>query len=71
MVRKEEIRDYGLVAYLMIGGYTCYAQANGSYCAVIDDDKFAHEVDIYRKKYKPILDKIRRVKKEISRPHAV
>ena len=68
-VDPTNIRDYGLVAYLMTQKVECIRNKdNLSYSVSQVDENFTVLVKRYLREYKPVLDKIRSIKKKISTP---
>jgi hypothetical protein len=61
----DKIRDYAFVAYLVTKGYVCRKNDDGSFHCDIDDDDLNRVFDDYRKNYKPIIDKIRKMLKNM------
>lgn len=73
MGKLSTLRDYSLVAYLMVKGVAVHHNGDGSYRAEISPEDFAKLETDYRLHLKPVLSKITKIKRCISaaRPHAV
>lgn len=73
MGKLSELRDYALVAYLMVEGYSVTPNSDGSFCVEITLENFEKEEREYRLRLKPILTKIAKIKRSLSaqRPRAV
>lgn len=68
-LNQAEIFDYGLVAYLRQQGYdTSINEGKTSYSVSLSSGEFEKVVCRYKQEVKPLLDDIRRIKKEISTP---
>jgi hypothetical protein len=65
MITKDKIRDYAFVAYLVTKGYVCSKNDDGSFYCDIEGDDLNRVFDDYRKNYKPIIDKIRKMLKNM------
>lgn len=62
------IKDYGLVAHLMIGGHKLEPNESGGFALVSEKTKqFEDDCTEYFSFYKKRLDAIRRIKKQLSR----
>lgn len=61
-----KLRDYSLVALLMCRGHQIKANGDGSFTAIMPTDVFVQEEQEYRLRWKPVLDTIKSIKKEIS-----
>ena len=66
-INPNEIRDYGLVAYLRLQGYE--VQKNGEkmhYSVRLQTEELSIVAANYFDHLKPVLDGIRRIKKELA-----
>jgi hypothetical protein len=66
-ISHNNIRDYGLVAFLRVKGYDCTPDTvNRSYSVNLNPEEFREVIKPYFMVIKPILDQIRKTKKELS-----
>ena len=66
-MKKSNIRDYGLVAFLMYKGFDLVKKSDGSFSFDGDDIQRFNEVrQEYFDKYKKTIDGIKKIKKSIS-----
>jgi hypothetical protein len=59
------IRDYAFVAYLFTSGVKCFKNDDGSFSCQLQDDELNAHFKEYKEKYKPIIDKIRKMIKNM------
>jgi hypothetical protein len=65
MINSDKIRDYAFVAYLMHNGVKCYKNEDGSFYCVVQYVEMEVHFDKYKTKYKPLLDIIRKLVKNM------
>lgn len=67
---KDDIRDYGLVAYLRIKGFKLFLNDNKkSYrMDTLSPEEFKDVTEPYIKHIKPVIDGIVRIKRELMAP---
>lgn len=68
MLDSLNIKDYGLVAHLMIGGHKLEPNEFGGYAIISEKNKqFEEDCSEYFSFYKKRLDAIKRIKKQLSK----
>lgn len=68
MVNKDHIRDYALVAYLLHMGHPCTRKNGGVWACNMPDDSFQDACRVYKTRYKPVIDGVRRILKTLLTP---
>ena len=59
------IRDYAFVAYLVTSGVKCLKNDDGSFSCQLQNNELNAHFKEYKEKYKPIIDKIRKIVKNM------
>lgn len=68
-INPNEIRDYGLVAYLRLQGYeVTQVEEKNHYSVRLQPEELSIVAEHYFEHLKPVLDGIRRIKKELVTP---
>ena len=65
MINYDKIRDYAFVAYLVTKGIKCTKNNDGSFFCDLQHDDLQIIFLEYEKNYKPIIDKIRKLIKNM------
>lgn len=68
MIDKNSIRDTALVAVMQHYGHSHERNRDGSFRICIPDEQFAVLVQRYRLEYRPVLQRIKRLRKDLQPP---
>jgi hypothetical protein len=66
MTTKNNVKDYALVAYCQHHGYNHERMPDGAFHIRASDAEFGRLCDEFRLHYKPILQKITRLRKDLQ-----
>ena len=66
MIDKNNIKDTALVAVMQHHGFSHSVNPDGSYRVRVADDEFEQLLAIYRLQYRPVLLRIKRLRKDLQ-----